>query len=133
MTFDALALATYAAADGPALAGGAIQLVDGSNNVLRSFALNAGTAGTSAGPTFTAAGMPKVGTGSGAGAIAGARYRAAGDVAYKSAISVGLPGSGAEVEVDVTAGPNAGTLTIGATDVVALLSATLTHGNGVPA
>lgn len=130
MTFAAAALAAYAAADITALAGGTLELLDGSNNVLRSFALNAGTAGTSAGAVFTAAGMPKTGTGSGAAAVASARFRNAGAADYKTGIPVGLPGSGAQVIVDVTSGPNAGTLTLGATDVVQLLSATLTHANG---
>lgn len=123
MPSAAAALAAYAAADATALAGGSLQILDAGGVVLRTFALNT-PAGTSAAAVFTLAGLPKVGTGSGAGTAATARYRTSADADYQTGFAVGVPGSGAPVIID----NGSASLAIASTDTVTLLSATLTHG-----
>lgn len=126
MPAAAAALAAYASADAAQLAGGSIQLLDSGGAVLATVAFNAGSAGTVAGAVMTAAGMPKTVTASASGAVAGARMRTSAAVDYQTGLTVGIPGSGAQVIVD----NGAGTLALAAGDQVTVLSATLTHANG---
>lgn len=100
MTFAAAALAAYAAADVAALAGGSIQLLDSGGGVLASAAFNSGSAGSSAGAVFTGAGFPKTVTASATGTVASARFRNSAGADYKTGLTVGIAGSGAQVIVD---------------------------------
>ena len=123
MTFQAAALAVYAAADITGLAGGSIQLLDGTT-VLATVAFNSGTAGTSSGAVFTGAGFPKTVTASAAGTITSARFRTSAAADYKTGITVGIAGSGAQVIVD----NGLGTLAIASGQAVRIeASPTLTH------
>lgn len=121
-TTVAAALAAYAAADCTALAGGALQLLDAGGAVLAAVTLNS-PAGTSAAAIATMSGFPKSATGS-AGTIASARYRTAGGADYWTGVSVGIPGSGAQVIVD----NGAGTLVVAAGQTVTIAAGpTLNH------
>lgn len=107
-----------------------MQLLDSSGVVLRSATFDSPSAGSSVSTVFAASGMPKTMSGAGSGTIVTARYRTSGGSDWSTGATVGVPGSGAQVIVDVTEGPNAGTLVVGATDTVLLIAATLTYGAG---
>lgn len=130
MSLGSVALAAAAASCVAGLAGGSLDLLDGSGNVLRSVALDAPVAGVASGSIFTASSMPRVASGSGAGAVASARYRTSTLADWKTGATVGLPFSSAQVIVQVVDGPNAGTLTLGANDIVTVLAASLTYVAG---
>lgn len=98
MTFEAAALAAFAAASATALNAGTLELLDGSNAVLASVTLNT-PAGTSAGAVTTFSGFPKTATAA-AGTVASARFRTAGAANYKTGFTVGIPASGAQVIVN---------------------------------
>lgn len=126
MTFGAAALAAYAAADATALAGGSIQILDSGGTVLSTHPFNSGTAGSSSGAVFTAAGFPKTTTASASGDAASARFRTSGAADYKTGITVGIAGSGAQVIID----NGLGTLAIASGQAVTIAaSPTLTHSN----
>lgn len=130
MSLGAAAIAAAAATCPSGLAGGSLQLLDASGAVLRSATLDGPSAGNADGAVFVAGGMPKAMAGIGAGVVAAAKLCTAGGAEWSAGATVGLPGSGAQVIVSVSEGPNAGTLTLGATDAVSVLSATLTYGAG---
>ena len=123
MTFQAAALAAYAAADGAALAGGSIQILDSGSVVLTTHPLNT-PASTSAGPVSTFAGFPKSAAALASGNAASARLRTSGGADYKTGLSVGIAGSGAQVIIDNGAGTLA--ITAGASVQIAA-GPTLTH------
>jgi len=102
MTNSPAALAAYAAADCTALAGGSLQLLDAGGAVLATITYGS-PAATSAAAVVTYSGFPKTGTAS-AGTIASARERTAGGADYRTGLTVGIPGSGANVIVDNGAG-----------------------------
>lgn len=119
MTFESAAITAFnnaaAAASATALAGGTLEFLDAGGAILASASL--GTP-TSAGPVATMGGYPRTVSGT-AGTIASARYRTSAPGDWKSSMSVGLAGSGAQVIVS--------SLTIGAGQSVTVSSATLTH------
>jgi hypothetical protein len=127
MTFEAAALADFAAASATALNGGAIELLSSGGAVLASAPLNT-PAGTSSGPVTTFAGFPKTATAQ-AGTVASARLVKAGGAVYKSAVTVGIPGSGAQVIVN----NGSNTLVLAAGQPVEIAaSPTLTHTAPTP-
>lgn len=119
MTFSAAALTAFnnaaAAASASALASGDLDFLDSGGSILATVDL--GTP-TSSGAVTTMGGFPKTVSGT-AGTIASARYRTSASADWKTAISVGLSGSGAQVILS--------SLTIGAGQSVQVTSATLTH------
>lgn len=122
MTFQAAALATFAAASSTALNGGSLDLLDVSDAVLATVTLDT-PAGTSAAAVTTLAGFPKTAVAV-AGTVASARLRTSAAADYKTGISVGIPASGAQVIVDNDA--SSLVLTGGQTVEIAV-SPTLTH------
>lgn len=122
MTFQAAALAIFAAAVPAGLAGGSVELLDAGGAVLASAQLNS-PAGTTAAAVVTFAGFPKTVVAAAAGTPASARFRTAGGANFKTGISVGPPASGAQVIVDNGSGGLA--LTAGQSVQVAI-SPTLT-------
>lgn len=122
MTFQAAALAAFAATSATALNGGTCDLLSAGGAVLASVVFGT-PAGTSAGAVTTFSGFPKSATGS-AGTVASARFRTSGAADYKTGLTVGIPGSGAQVIVDNGAGTLA--ITAGQTVTVAI-NPTLTH------
>lgn len=122
MTFEAAALAAFATASATALNAGTLELLDAGGGVLAAVTLNT-PAGTSAGAVTTFSGFPKTTTAS-AGTVASARFRTAGAANYKTGVTVGIPGSGAQVIVD----NGAGTLVMTAGQTVEIaVGPTLTH------
>lgn len=122
MTFQAAALADFAATSATALNGGTLDILSAGSVVLATVTFGT-PAGTSAGAVTTFSGFPKTATGV-AGTAATARFRKAGAVDYKTGIVVGIPGSGAQVIVDNTLG----TLVIAAGQTVTIVAnPTLTH------
>ncbi len=122
MTFQAAALAAFAAASATALNGGSCQLLDSGGAVLASVTFGT-PAGTSSGAVTTFSGFPKSATGS-AGTVASARFRTSSGADYKTGLTVGIPGSGAQVIVDNTLG----SLVIAAGQTVTIaINPTLTH------
>ena len=116
------ALAVYAAADCTALAGGSLQILDGAGAVLAGTPLGS-PAGTSSGAVVTFSGFPKTAVGV-AGTAASARLRTAAGVNYQTGLSVGIPGSGAEVIVN----NGVGTLVItNGQNVTISVGPTMTH------
>lgn len=116
MTFSAEALAAFAAASASALASGDLDILDSGGAVLSSTDL--GTP-TSSGAATTMGGFPKTVTASASGTAASARYRTSGGADWKTGMTVGLSGSGAQVilsSLSVAAGQN-----------VLINSATLAH------
>ena len=122
MTFQAAALADFAAASATALNGGTLELLSAANAILASYPLGT-PAGTASGAATTFSGFPKNATGV-AGTVASARLRKAGGADYKTGISVGIPGSGAQVIV--TNGLNTLVISAGQTVTVSA-NPTLTH------
>lgn len=120
MTLSTAALTAFAAANAQAsataLVSGDLDLLDSSGNILASVDLGTPTV---SGTVTTMAGFPKTATGA-AGTISSARYRTSAGVNWKTAMSVGLAGSGAQVIVS--------SLTITAGQAVVVNSAALTHG-----
>lgn len=119
MTLSATALSAFAIANASAsaaqLTNGTVDLLDSGGSVLASAGL--GTPGAS-GATVTMGGFPKT-VSAAAGIIVSARYRTSGGADWKTGMSVGLAGSGAQVIVSA--------LTIGAGQTVTVNSATLVH------
>ena len=124
MTFSAAALAAFesaaAAASATALIGGDIDFLDSGGGILATADL--GTP-TSSGAVTTMGGFPRTVSGT-AGTIASVRYRTSAGGNWKTGITVGLSGSGAQVILS--------SLTIGASQSVQVTSATLAH-SGVSA
>ena len=119
MTFSAAALAAFdaatAAASAAALVGGDLDFLDAGGGILATTDL--GTP-TSSGNVTTMGGFPRTVSGT-AGTIASARYRTSAGGNWKTGITVGLSGSGAQVILS--------SLTIGSGQSVLVSSATLTH------
>lgn len=127
MTLSAEALAAIAAAaaapaanaaagaSAAGLAGGTLDLLDAGGAVLASASVGTPTA---AGGVVTMSGYPRTVNGT-AGTIASARYRTAGGGNWKSGMTVGLAGSGAQVIVS--------SLTVLTGQQVTISSATLNH------
>ena len=119
MTFASAAITAFDAADAAAsaavLVGGDLDFLDAGGGILATADL--GTP-TSSGNVTTMGGFPKTVSGT-AGTIASARYRTSASADWKTAISVGLSGSGAQVILS--------SLTIGSGQSVTVTSATLTH------
>lgn len=121
MTFSAAALSAFntaiAAASATALASGTLEFLDSGGSILASAGL--GTP-TSSGAVTTMGGFPKTVSGT-AGTIASARYRTSAGGDWKTGITVGLAGSGAQVILS--------SLTIGSGQSVQATSATLAHSS----
>lgn len=119
MTFSAAAITAFntadAAASATSLASGTLEFLDSGGSILASAGL--GTP-TSSGAVTTMGGFPKTVSGT-AGTIASARYRTAGAADWKTGMTVGLSGSGAQVILS--------SLTITSGQSVTVSSATLTH------
>jgi len=119
MTLSATALAAISAAAATAsavgLSGGTLELLDAGGSVLASASLGVPTA---AGAVVTMSGYPRTVIATG-GTIASARYRTSAAADWKTGMSVGLPGSGAQVIVS--------SLTVTGGQPVTIASATLTH------
>lgn len=120
MTLSAAALTAFAAADAAAsaaaLASGDLDLLDAGGAILATVDLGTPTA---AGAVMTGSGFPKTVSAVAAGDIASARYRTSAGGNWKTAMTVGLSGSGAQVivsDVSVEVG-----------QAVRVNSATLTH------
>lgn len=122
MTFQAAALAAFAAASATALNGGTIELLSSGGAVLGSAPFGS-PAGTSSGAVTTFSGFPKSVVAA-AGTVASARFRTSSGADYKTGITVGIPGSGAQVIVD----NQVGTLVLIAGQTVSIgINPTLTH------
>ena len=119
MTLSATALTAIAAAaastSATALTGGALELLSAGGAVLATASLGTPTA---SGAVTTMGGYPRT-VNATAGTIASARYRTSGALDWKSDMTVGLAGSGAQVIVS--------SLTITSGQQVTISSATLTH------
>lgn len=120
MTFSAAALTAFsnaaAAASATALVSGDLDLLDGGGAILATCDLGTPTA---SGAVTTMGGFPRT-VAATAGTIASARYRTSAGGDWKTAMSVGLSGSGAQVILS--------SLTITGGQSVTVTSATLTHG-----
>ncbi len=124
MPTAAAALAAYAAADIAALAGGSLQILTAGGAVISSHTLDS-PAGTSAAAVFTAGGFPKVASAGVAGTAASARFRTSAGADYQTGLTVGIPGSGAQVIID----NGSDSLAIAEGDSVTVAAGpTLTHG-----
>lgn len=119
MTFSVAALTAFANAAAPAsaaaLVSGDLDLLDAGGAILATVDLGTPTA---SGAVTTMSGFPRTAAGT-AGTIASARYRTSAGGDWKTGITVGLAGSGAQVILS--------SLTIGAGQSVQVTSATLTH------
>jgi hypothetical protein len=120
MTLSATALTAFNTADAAAsvtgLASGTVQILDAGGTVLASASLGTPTA---SGAVMTGGGFPKTVTAAATGTAASARMRTSGAADWKTAMSVGLSGSGAQVilsSLSVTSGQS-----------VQFNSATLSH------
>ena len=125
MTLATAAVTAYnnaaASAAASALAGGTVEILDAGGVILASASL--GTP-TSSGAVTTMGGFPKTVAAAATGTPASARYRTSGGQDWKTGMTVGLSGSGAQVimsSLSVTSGQS-----------VQINSATLTH-NGTAA
>lgn len=116
MTFSAAALAAFAATSASALASGDLDILSAGGAVLASIDL--GTP-TSSGATTTMAGFPKSVAASADGTAASARYRTSAGADWKTGMTVGLAGSGAQVILS--------SLSISTGQTVTINSATLAH------
>ena len=114
MTFQAAALTVFAAASITALNGGALQLLDSGGGVLATYPLDT-PCSTAVGAVQTFYNFPKSATAV-AGTVASARFRTSAAVDWKTGVSVGIPGSGAQVVVNNGSGTLA--LTTGQTVTV---------------
>lgn len=120
MTFSATAITAFdnadAAASATSLAGGTIELLNSGGTVLASASLGTPTA---SGAVTTMGGFPKTVSAAADGTVASARYRTSGGQDWKTGMTVGLSGSGAQVimsDLAVVTGQS-----------VQINSATLTH------
>lgn len=120
MTFSAAALALFANADATAsataLAGGTVDFLSSGGAVLASASLGTPTA---SGAVATGSGFPRSVTAAADGTIASARLRTSGGDNHKSAITVGLSGSGAQAILS--------SLSVTSGQTVTVNSVTLTH------
>ena len=98
MTYQAAALAAFAAASVAPLNSGSLQLLDIGGAVLATYPLDA-LSSTAVGSVQTFYGFPKSTTAT-AGTVASARFRTSAAVDWKTGVSVGIPGSGAQVVVN---------------------------------
>ena len=114
MTYQAAALAAFAAASITPLNSGSLQLVDSGGVVLATYPLDA-LSSTAVGAVQTFYGFPKSTTAV-AGTVASARFRTSAAVDWKTGVGVGIPGSGAQVIVNN--GSNTLALTTGQTVTV---------------
>ena len=114
MTYQAAALAAFAAASIAPMNGGALQLLDSGGGVLAACTLDTPCSTVSA-AVQTFAGFPKSATAA-AGTVASARFRTAAAADWKTGVPVGIPGSGAQVVVNNGSGTLA--LTTGQTVTV---------------
>lgn len=125
MTLAAAAVTAYntaaAASAATNLANGTVEILDAGNVVLASASL--GTP-TSSGAVTTMGGFPKTVTAAATGTAASARYRTSGAADWKTGMTVGTSGSGANVILS--------SLSITSGQSVQFNSATLTH-NGTAA
>lgn len=119
MTYTATAVVAFdaacALANASALAGGDLDLLDSGGTILASADL--GTPAAS-GAVCTMGGFPKTVSAT-PGTIASARYRTSAGASWKTGITVGLSGSGAQVILS--------SMTIAVGQSVTVNSATLTH------
>lgn len=120
MTFSASALAAFdnadAAASATALSGGTVEILNAGGTVLASASLGTPTA---SGAVTTMGGFPKTVSAGATGTAASARYRTSANADWKTGMSVGLAGSGAQVILS--------SLSITSGQTVQFNSATLTH------
>ena len=114
MTYQAAALAAFATASVTPLNSGSLQLVDSGGVVLATYPLDA-LSSTAVGAVQTFYGFPKSATAT-PGTVASARFRTSAAVDWKTGVSVGIPGSGAQVIVNN--GSNTLALTTGQTVTV---------------
>lgn len=125
MTLAAAAVTAYnnaaASAAATGLAGGAVEILDAGGTVLASASMGTPTA---SGAVTTGGGFPKTVTASATGTADSARYRTSAAADWKTGMSVGLSGSGAQVILS--------SLSITSGQSVQFNSATLTH-NGTAA
>lgn len=104
---------------------GSLQVVDAGGNALFSVPLN-NPAGTVSGAMLTLAGFPKTVTASAGGTAASARLQNSSSADEKTGLTVGVPGSGAQVTIDNGTGTLA--VSLGASVTVSGSPApTLTH------
>jgi hypothetical protein len=98
MTFEAAAITAFntaaAAASATALSGGTVELLSAGGAILASASL--GTP-TGSGALTTMGGFPKTVTAVADGIVASARYRTSAPANWKTGMTVGLAGSGAQV------------------------------------
>ena len=122
MTFSAAALTAFAnasaAASATALASGDLDLLDAGGSILATVDLGTPAA---TGAVTTMAGFPRIAAGT-AGTIDSARFRTNAGGNWKTGMTVGLAGSGAQVILS--------SLTITSGQSVTVTSATMTHGAG---
>lgn len=120
MTFAAAAVTAFntssAGASATALLNGTLEFLNAGGDVLASAPLGTPTA---SGAVTTMGGYPRTVTASVAGTVASARFRTSAAANWKTGITVGLTGSGAEVILSELA------LLVGQS--VQIASATLTH------
>lgn len=120
MTFAAAAITAFntssASASATALNGGTVDFLNSGGTVLASASL--GTPAAS-GAVTTMGGFPKTVTASAEGTVASARLRTSAPADWKTGVSVGLTGSGAQIIMS--------TLALVAGQSVQINSATLTH------
>lgn len=125
MTLAAAAVTAYnnaaASAAVTGLTGGTVDLLDSGGTVLASASLGTPTA---SGAVTTMGGFPKTVTAAASGTVASARYRTSASADWKTGMTVGLSGSGANVILS--------SLSITSGQSVQFNSATLTH-NGTAA
>lgn len=125
MTLAAAAVTAYniaaAAAAATALASGTVEILDAGGAVLATASLGTPTA---SGAVTTMGGFPKTVTAAAGGTAASARYRTSAAADWKTGMTVGLSGSGAQVILS--------SLSITSGQSVQFNSATLTH-NGTAA
>lgn len=120
MTFSATAITAFntssAAQSATSLASGTVELLNSGGTVLASASLGTPTA---SGAVTTMGGFPKTVTASAAGDVASARYRTSGAADWKTGMTAGLAGSGAQVILSA--------LTLSVGQSVQFNSANLTH------
>lgn len=120
MSFSTAAITAFntssAAASSSALAGGTLEFLTSGGVVLASASLGTPSA---AGAVTTMGGFPKTVTASGTGSVASARYRTSAAADWKTGMTVGLSGSGAQVIMSA--------LSVTTGQTLQVTSATLTH------
>lgn len=102
MSFTAAAKASLSTKFRDDINAGTLQVVDASGNVLVAVPLDTVAGTVSGAGVITLSGFPKTITASNAGSASptGGRLRTSAGVLYKTDISVGVPGSGAQIIID---------------------------------